>query len=133
MNKQITSFFYQIAPLLLGWLLAVPLYAQQELPALPMAQLNRPAGWQLVGAVSATADGSSLKTQPGSTILTGSGAPLTLLTPTDDFRLRFDILLSASADFVLTLPTGQTMSFAGTQELARLTKAPGLWQTVDVW
>ncbi|MBC3783868.1 hypothetical protein [Spirosoma utsteinense] len=133
MNKQITSFFQRIAPLLLAWLLVVPLYAQQELPALPPAQLNRPAGWQLVGAVSTTADGASLKTQPGSTILTGAGEPLTLLTPTDDFRLRFDMLLSANTDFVLTMPTGQAMSFTGTQEMARLTKAPGLWQTVDVW
>ncbi|WP_097129156.1 hypothetical protein [Spirosoma fluviale] len=133
MTKRITLFFNQSTLLLLGWLLALPLYAQKELPAVSLAQLTRPGGWQLVGSVSPTADGSAMRTQPGSTILTGSAEPLTLLTPTDDFRLRFDVLLSANADLVLTLPTGQAISFAGTQELARLTKAPGLWQTVDVW
>ncbi len=108
-------------------------HAQNDLPAVSLSQLARPAGWQLVGSVSPTADGSSMRTQPGSNVLTGSSSPLTLLTPTDDFRLRFDMMASPNADVVLTLPTGQLIRMAQSQEIARLMKAAGLWQTVDVW
>lgn len=133
MNYSVLSIIRQAAIVSVGWLLSASLYAQSDLPPISLSQLTRPAGWQLAGSVSPTADGSNLRSQAGNNVLTGGSSPLTLLTPTDDFQLRFDVLLSPNADLTLTLPTGQTMSFAGSQDLARLLKAPGLWQTVDVW
>lgn len=120
------------AILFLGWLLAVPLFAQSDLPVLPLSPVNRPAGWQLVGAVSDGPNGT-LKTSPGSTVLVGSRDPLTLATPTDDFRMRFEMLTTAGTDASLSLPTGQTLSFNQNRDLSRLLKAPGLWQTVELW
>ena len=117
----------------LGVLLSASLYAQGDLPALAPSQLTLPKGWQLAGSVSPGADGSSMRTQSGNTVLTGSGAPLALLTPTDDFRLRFNLMTTPNADVVLTMPTGQTINLGKTPEMTRLMKAPGLWQTVDVW
>lgn len=128
-----SSIVRQTALVLTVCLVSKNLHAQGDLPALSLAQLARPNSWQLVGSVSPTADASSIRTQSGSNVLVGSNEPLTLLTPTDDFRLRFEVMLSAGADAVLTLPTGQQISFADTRESARLLKAPGLWQTVDVW
>lgn len=121
-----------LAALSLIWLLTSPLFAQSELPVLPLSQLNRPATWQLVGAVAPRPDGT-LKTVPGTTVLVGSRDPLTLAVPTDDFRMRFEMLTTPGADVSLTLPTGQTLSFGQTRDLARLLKAPGLWQTVELW
>ncbi|WP_460913986.1 PA14 domain-containing protein [Spirosoma areae] len=133
MTKSVASIIRQTATLSLGWLLSVSLYAQSNLPAVSLSQLTRPGGWQLVGSVSPTADGSAMRSQPGSNVLTGSNQPLTLLTPTDDFRLRFEVLLSPRANLTLTLPTGQAISFANSPDLARLMKSPGLWQTVEIW
>lgn len=107
--------------------------AQGDLPSVPVTQLTRPVGWQVVGSVAAGPDGTSLKTQPGSTVLVGSREPLTLATPTDDFRLRFDWLTTAGANVTLSLPGNPPIAFAQSRELARLLKAPGLWQTVEVW
>ncbi|GAB4048194.1 PA14 domain-containing protein [Spirosoma litoris] len=123
----------QIAALSLGWLLSVPVYAQSDLPPVSLAQLTRPAGWQLVGSVSPNAESTSMKTTSGANVLVGSSAPLTLLTPTADFRVRFETLMTAGADVVLTLPNGQSISLAHSQEIARILKAPGLWQTVELW
>ncbi|QDK83010.1 hypothetical protein EXU85_32140 [Spirosoma sp. KCTC 42546] len=133
MNKLVTLIIRQVAVLSLGWLLSVPLYAQSDLPPLALSQLTKPAGWQLVGSVSPNADGTSMQPKPGNTVLVGSSEPLTLLTPTADFRLRFDVLMTPNADVVLNLPSGQSISLAHSQEIARLLKAPGLWQTVDLW
>lgn len=133
MNKSILLVIRRAVILSVGWLLTIPLHAQSDLPPVSLAQLNRPAGWQLAGSVSPNADVSSMRPQSGNTILVGNSDPLTLLTPTDDFRLRFDLMTTADADVVLTLPTGQAISFAHSQDLTRLLKAPGLWQTVDVW
>ena len=133
MNYSVLSIIRRAAIISVGWLLSASLYAQSDLPPISLSQLTRPAGWQLAGSVSPTADGSNLRAQPGSNVLTGGSSPLTLLTPTDDFQLRFDVLLSPNADLTLTLPTGQAMSFAGSADLVRLLKAPGLWQTVNVW
>ncbi|CCH57104.1 hypothetical protein BN8_06507 [Fibrisoma limi BUZ 3] len=119
-----------------GWLSSVavtPAHAQADLPMTSVAQLTRPAGWQLVGAVAAGPGSGSLKTQPGTTILTGTREPLTLLKSSDDFRMRFDVLMTANSDVLLTLPSGQPISFAHSLDLPRLMKAPGLWQTVEVW
>lgn len=131
-----TSFIFlttrRVATLSLGWLLSAPLLAQSDLPVLPLSQVNRPAGWQLVGAVSDGPNGT-LKTSPGSTVLVGSRDPLTLATPTDDFQMRFQLLTTAGADASLSLPTGQTLAFSQTRDLSRLLKAPGLWQTVELW
>ena len=74
-----------------------------------------------------------MRSKPGNTVLTGSGDPITLLTPTDDFQLHFELMTTPNANVVLTLPTGQTIPLAGSLEMARLLKAPGLWQTVDLW
>ena len=121
------------AVLALGVLLSAPLYAQGDLPAIATSQLLLPKGWQLAGSVSPAADGSSMRPKTGNTVLTGSGAPLTLLTPTDDFRLRFNLMTTPNADVVMTLPTGQSIDLGKTPEIMQLMKAPGLWQTVDVW
>jgi hypothetical protein len=123
----------QTAILAVGLLSVAPLRAQTELPALSLAQLTKPAGWQLVGSVSPTADGSSMRPQSGSAVLVGTQEPITLLTPTSDFRLRFDLMMTPNTDVVMTLPSGQPISFAHTQDISRLLKAPGLWQTVEVW
>lgn len=122
-----------VGVLLLGELLSATTYAQSDLPALPLSQLSRPNGWQLVGSVAAGPDGAALKTQPGNSVLVGSREPLTLVTPTDDFQLRFEALMTANADVSLTLPGTQPISLDRSRELARLLKAPGLWQTVEVW
>ncbi|WP_245563691.1 hypothetical protein [Spirosoma luteum] len=127
------SILRRTALLMLGVLLSASLYAQGDLPTIAPSQLPLPKGWQLAGSVSPTADGSSMRTQSGNTVLTGSGAPLALLTPTDDFRLRFNLMTTPNADVVMTLPTGQTINLGKTPEMTRLMKAPGLWQTVDVW
>ncbi len=116
-----------------GWLLSTALLAQSDLPGLLLPQLSLPAGWKLAGLVSTTADGAILKTQPGNTLLVGSGGLLPLATPTNDFRMRFELLTAANTDLLLQLPTGQTLSFSRERDLARLLKAPGLWQTVELW
>ena len=121
-----------LAALCLGWLLSAPLVAQSDLPALSLSQINRPAGWQLVGSI-APGPNETLKTQPGNTLLVGSRDPLPLATPTDDFRMRFEMLTTAGTDASLMLPTGQSLSFGNTPDLSRLLKAPGLWQTVELW
>lgn len=121
----------RVVALSLGWLLSAPLFAQSNLPVLPLSQVNRPAGWQLVGAVAQKPDGT-LKTEPGTTILVGSRDALTLATPTDDFQMRFEMLMTTDTDASLTLPAGQTLSFSRMRDLSRLLKAPGLWQTVEL-
>ena len=133
MTSLIQSTGRWLATSSLGWLLSVPLFAQSELPVLPVSQLNRPVGWQLVGSVLPGADGSSLKTGPGNTILTGTNQPLTLATPTDDFRLHFDLLMTANAGPMLFLPGDAPISLDHSRDLSRLLKAPGLWQTVELW
>jgi hypothetical protein len=121
-----------VTALFLGWLMSVPLFAQSDLPVLPLQQVNRPAGWQLAGTVASNPDGT-LKTAPGNTLLIGTRDPLPLTTPTDDFQMRFDVLTTPNASASLVLPTGQSLSFSTTRDLTRLMKAPGLWQTVEVW
>ena len=133
MNKSVLSIVRQITLLCVGGLFSASLLAQSDLPPVPLSQLSRPNGWQLVGSVSPTADGTNMRPQPGNNVLTGSGEPLTLITPTDDFRLHFEMMTSPNADVVLTLPTGQPVSLADSREMTRLMKAPGLWQTVDIW
>ncbi|GAB3641846.1 PA14 domain-containing protein [Spirosoma arcticum] len=123
--------------LALSGLLSAPLFAQSDLPALSLSQLNRPASWQLAGAIATKPDGS-LKIVPtdrvtGSGVLVGGRDPLTLTTPTDDFRMRFDLLMTTGTDASVSLPTGQTLSFRQDRDLARLLKAPGLWQTLELW
>lgn len=133
MTRFFPSLLNQAATQVLIGLLSIATYAQSDLPALQLSQLPRPNGWQLVGSVSAGPDGGALKTQPGSTVLVGSREPLTLATPTDDFRLRFEVLMTPGADVSLTLPGTQPIVLDRSRELARLLKAPGLWQTVEVW
>ena len=121
-----------MAALFVGWLVSAPLFAQSDLPALPLSQLNRPAGWQLSGAVASNPDGT-LKTTPGNAVLIGSRDPLPLATPTDDFQMRFDVLMAPNAGGTLSLPGDQPISLDHSRDLPRLLKAPGLWQTVEVW
>ena len=121
-----------------GWLLTIPLFAQSNLPVLPLAQLNRPATWQLAGTVTTKPDGTlktvtTDRTTPGTSVLVGSRDPLPLATPTDDFQMRFEMMTTTGTDASLVLPTGQTLSFSQTRDLARLLKTPGLWQTVELW
>ncbi|MDB5242085.1 MAG: hypothetical protein JWP57_2710 [Spirosoma sp.] len=119
-----------MAALFLGGLLSAPLFAQSDLPVLPLTQVNRPAGWQLAGALSSNPDGT-LKTTTGNNILVGTRDPLTLANPTDDFQMRFEMLTTPNTTISLMLPTGQALSFGQTHDIARLLKAPGLWQTVE--
>ncbi|WP_420148765.1 hypothetical protein [Spirosoma sp.] len=133
MNKFVTFIARQTAALSLSCLLSISVYAQSDLPPMSLAQLARPSGWQLAGSVSTNADGSSIQTKSGDKILVGSNEPLPLLTPTADFRVRFDAMMTSNADVVLTLPTGQSINLAQAQEISRLLKAPGLWQTIDLW
>ncbi len=114
-----------------GWLLSVPLFAQTDLPALPVSQLNKPTGWQLAGAIL-PGSGNTLNTKPGDALLIGSGNPLSLATPTEDFTMRFEMLATPNADVSLQLPTGQRISFQNEHDMAKLLKAPGLWQTVEL-
>jgi len=120
-----------VAALALSGVLSAPLFAQTDLPALPVSQLNRPAGWQLAGAIL-PGSGNTLKTKPGDALLVGSGSPLLLATPTDDFSMRFEMLATPDANISLQLPTGQRISFQNESDLAKLLKAPGLWQTVEL-
>ncbi|GAB3688087.1 hypothetical protein GCM10027592_02510 [Spirosoma flavus] len=128
-----TLFSQRSTAFLTAWLLSFTLYAQSDLPAVSLAQLSRPTGWELAGSLSPTADATSLRPKTGNTMLVGSGEPITLAKPTDDFRLHVDVLMAAKTDVVLTLPTGQAIRLGGTPESARVLKAPGLWQSVDVW
>lgn len=121
----------RVVALALSGLLSAPLFAQIDLPALPVSQLNRPAGWQLAGAVL-PGSGNALKTKPGDALLIGSGSPLPLATPTEDFSIRFEMLATPDADVSLQLPTGHRISFRNDYDLAKLLKAPGLWQTVEL-
>ncbi len=121
------------AVLSLSWLLSATVYAQSDLPTLPLSQINRPNGWQFVGSVATGPDGSSVKTKPGNAVLVGTNQPLTLVTPTDDFRLRFDLLMTPNADVSIGLPVGQPIQIDRSPALSRLLKAPGLWQTVELW
>lgn len=121
------------AVLVLSWLLSATVYAQTDLPSLPLSQISRPNGWQLVGSVATGPDGSSVKTQPGSNVLVGTNQPLTLVTPTDDFRLRFEVMMTPNAGGTLSLPGGQPINLDRSLDLARLLKAPGLWQVLEVW
>ena len=121
-----------VTALFLGGLLSAPLIAQSDLPVLPLSQVNRPAGWQLAGSVSSNPDGT-LKTASGNTILVGTRDPLPLANPTDDFQMRFELLTTPNTNTSLVLPTGQALSFSQMRDLSRLSKAPGLWQTVEMW
>lgn len=118
--------------LVLGGPLSAPLLVQSDLPPLSLSQLNRPGSWQLVGSIATKSDGT-LKSQPGSTVLFGSRDPLTLTTPTDDFQMRFEMLMTTGTDASLSLPTGQKLSFKQDRDKSRLLKASGLWQTVELW
>ncbi|MBD2699729.1 hypothetical protein IC229_03710 [Spirosoma sp. BT702] len=118
---------------LIAWLLTTTLYAQSDLPAVPLTQLTRPTGWELAGSISPTADAKSLRPKAGNTILVGTNEPLTLAKPTDDFRMRFDLMMTSNAGVMLSLPGGQPISLDHSLDLPRLLKAPGLWQTVEMW
>ncbi len=133
MQPTLILILRRAALLTLGVVLSASLYAQSDLPTVTPSELTLPRGWQLAGSVSPTADGTSMRSKAGNSVLTGSGTPLTLLTPTDDFRLRFNLMTTPNADVVLTLPTGQAINLGKTPEMMRFMKAPGLWQTVDVW
>ncbi len=121
----------QLVALTVSWLLSAPLFAQTDLPTLPVSRLNRPTGWQLAGEVL-PGSGNTLKTKPGDALLVGTGSPLPLATPTDDFSMRFEMLATPDASVELQLPTGQRLSFQNDNDLAKLLKAPGLWQTVEL-
>ena len=121
----------RMAILILGGRLSAPLFAQTDLPALPVAQLNKPAGWQLAGSIL-PGSGNTLKTKSGNDLLVGSGSPLTLATPNADFQMRFEMLATPNAEVSLQLPTGQPILFGRDQDVVRLLKASGLWQTVEL-
>lgn len=115
-------------------LLTSALYAQtpDDLPPIVVEKLTHPANWQLAGRVSATPNQTMLTTKPGNTVMLGQpGEPLTLLTTSADFSLRFDMMLPAGAAAQLILPAGQPIAL-NTPELTRLMKAPGLWQTIEI-
>ena len=92
-----------------------------------------PAGWRWVGSVSATPDDRTLTARAGTTGLLGGSEPLTLLQTTDDFRLRLELLLPTGAGVQLTLPNGRNLTIDATSDVRAALKAPGLWQTLDLW
>ncbi len=127
-----TALRYRVATFLTGLLLTGPVYAQSPsvtLPRLATDQLTLPANWQRAGSVMASPTQSTFKTGPGNTLLVGNaGQALTLIPNTTDFALQTEVIMTPGASVQLTLPTGQTVPLTD----ARLNKAPGLWQTVDI-
>ncbi|AQG81106.1 hypothetical protein [Spirosoma montaniterrae] len=88
-----------------------------------------PANWQRAGSVWAAPDQAALKTKPGDALLIGTtGQPYVLATTTNDFALTMDLLTTPGADVQITLPSGQPIHLGN----VRLSKAPGLWQSVEV-
>ncbi len=120
------------APFLAGLLLTAPIFAQtaaNTLPRLATDQLTLPANWQRAGSVMVSPGQSGLKTGTGNTLLIGNaGQALTLVPKSTDFALQADMILTPGALAQLTLPSGQTVPLTD----ARLNKATGLWQTVDI-
>lgn len=120
------------ASLLVGLLLTAPIYAQTSsvtLPRLATDRLTLPANWQRAGSVMASPTQATFKTGAGNTLLVGNvGQALTLVPQATDFALQTEVLMTPGASAQLTLPTGQTVPLTD----ARLNKAPGLWQTVDI-
>lgn len=129
-----SSFRFKTACALLfgSIVLAIPTFAQtaaNTLPRLATNQLTLPANWQRAGNVVAAPGQPGLKTGPGSTFLIGNtGQALTLVPKSTDFALQADLILTPGALAQLTLPSGQTIPLTD----ARLNKATGLWQKVDV-
>ena len=115
-----------------GLLATNPVFAQttsNTLPRLATNQLTLPANWQRAGRILASSDGATLKTETGNTLLIGNpGQALTLLPTATDFALQAEVLITPGASAQLTLPTGQSIPLID----ARLGKAPGLWQKIDL-
>ncbi|MEZ0487934.1 hypothetical protein [Fibrella aquatica] len=107
-------------------------YAQADLPRLDLATLNLSANWQRAAGITLNAESAALKTKPGAeALLVSSGSePITLATPVSDFALQFDVLLTANADALLTLPNGESLSLNQSRDIKPLLKTPGLWQTI---
>ncbi|WP_266363815.1 PA14 domain-containing protein [Tellurirhabdus rosea] len=91
-----------------------------------------PKSWRWIGAISAAPDASSFTTKPGTAYLLGGREPLNVLQVNDDFRMRFDVMMTQGGDVELSLPNGSTLSLLHSPDLNRILKAPGLWQTVDL-
>lgn len=131
-NILATLFSNRATFLLAGSLLTASVFAQStstNLPRLAIESLRLPANWQRVGSVMASPTQTAIKTGSGNTILVGNaGQGLTLLNAPSDFALQAEMLFTPGASAQLTLPTGQTISLTD----ARLNKAPGLWQKVDL-
>jgi hypothetical protein len=114
---------FKLVPVLAGLLFSTTLHAQSTAPL--------PANWQRAGSISGGGDQTPLKTTPGTTLLVGkAGEPYVIAPATApvDFHLTMDILMMPGTSAQLVLPAGKPIDITD----KRLSKAPGLWQTVDV-
>ncbi len=131
-NFTLTSLCRVTAFLLTGLLTTASAFAQStsgSLPRLAAESLTLPANWQRAGSVIASPTQATFKTSGGSNLLIGNaGQGLTIINNAPDFALQADLLITPGASGQLTLPTGQTLPLTD----ARLNKAPGLWQKLDL-
>lgn len=131
-NPLSLSLRFRVISVLAGLVTTGPVFAQSTttmLPRLITAQLTLPANWQRAGTVMTSPGQTELKIGPGSAVLVGrAGQALTLIPTSTDFALQAEVLMTPGASAQLTLPSGQIVPLTD----ARLNKAPGLWQTVDV-
>jgi hypothetical protein len=114
---------FRLVPVVAGLLFSAAVYAQSTTPL--------PANWQRAGSIASGGDQATLKTTSGTALLVGkAGEPYVIAPATapSDFQLTMDVLMTPGASAQLTLPTGKPIDLTN----KRLSKAPGLWQTVDV-
>lgn len=132
LNQLSNSLRFGVAPLLTGLLLTAPVLAQttaNALPRLATDPLTLPGNWKRAGSVLVSPAQSTMKTGQGSTLLIGTaGQALTLVPKATDFALQIEMVMTPGALAQLTLPSGQLVPLTD----ARLNKATGLWQKVDV-
>lgn len=114
---------FKLVPVLAGLLFSTTLHAQTTNPL--------PANWQHAGSIAGGGDQTMLKTTAGTALLVGKAGEPYLIAPAtapSDFHLTMDILMAPGTTARLILPAGKPVDLTD----KRLSKAPGLWQTVDV-
>lgn len=113
----------RLVPVMAGLLFSAAVYAQSTTPL--------PPNWQRAGSIASGGDQTTLKTMAGTALLVGkAGEPYVIAPATapSDFHLTMDILMTPGTSAQLSLPVGTPIDLTS----KRLSKAPGLWQTVEV-
>jgi hypothetical protein len=118
----------------------------QDLSSFESARSN----WTVQGGVSIHPSGTiKLKTKPGEGVLIGTaGAAITTKLKASDLRLYLEFMVSPDAEGSVTLPGGQkvrisdsskqkvantlTSGYIGQFPTQNASKAPGLWQTLEL-